>query len=545
MQKSCKNCGVSFEITNDDFAFYKKMDVPTPTFCPDCRQQRRLARRNEKNLYLRTCDMCKNKVVSIYPDGCGFLAYCANCWWSDKWNSGKYGRDFDFNKPFFEQFEKLQKSVPRLALQNQLSVNSDYTNHAKANKNCYMCMDIACCEDCYYCTNFVPYCKNCVDCVAIQNCELCYDCIDARSSYASIGLLDCENCTDCAFLYNCIGCENCFMSYNLRHKKYYIRGRQASKKEYEKIRTGLSSSQNFEHARMEFPEFIKNAPRKYCTLKNCEENVIGDHIEHSKNISRGFYGFKCKDVKFAYDFGEMKDCYDLTEPWKGELQYETHACNDGYNLKFVSIAWDNSYLTYCDLCFNSHYLFGCVGMHNHRYHILNKEYSKEEYEKLVPKIIEYMKKTGEWGEFFPMQLSTFPYNETAAQEYYPLTREKVLALGLKWKNREPREYQKQTYKIPDNIADVPDKITNELLACESCGKNFKIVAQELTFYKQMGIPIPRKCFDCRHTSRMALRNPRKLWSRKCDNCGTEIQSVYDPTRPEKILCEKCYLEILD
>ena len=29
--------------------------------------------------------------------------------------------------------------------------------------------------------------------------------------------------------------------------------------------------------------------------------------------------------------------------------------------------------------------------------------------------------TGEWGEFFPSSLSPFGYNETVAQEYFPLT----------------------------------------------------------------------------------------------------------------------------
>lgn len=520
------------------------MDVPPPTLCPDCRQQRRLIRRNEKNLYLRPCDMCKKQVVSIYPASREFPVYCTNCWWNDKWDSSKYGRNYDFSKPFFEQFADLQKIVPRLALQNQLSENSEYTNHAKANKNCYMCMDIAECEDCYYCTNFVPHCKNCVDCVAIQNCELCYDCTNTKKSYSSFGLLDSQGCSDSAFLYECIGCEKCILCTNLRHKKYFIRNRQATAEEYKKLRDELTSHKNYQNYREEFLKLVEQAPHKYCTLKNCE-NVIGDHVENAKNAHHVFYGYGSKDVKFIYDFGEMKDCYDLTEPWKGELQYETHACNDGYNLKFVSIAWDNSYLTYCDLCFNSHYLFGCIGMHNRRHYILNKQYEKSDYDKLVPKIIEHMKKTKEWGEFFPMQLSTFPYNETVAQEYFPLTREKALSLGLKWKARESREYQKQIYKIPDNIADAPAEIVNELLACESCGKNFKTVAQELTFYKQMGVPIPRKCFDCRHADKMALRNPRKLWQRKCDGCGAQTQSVYDPSCPEKIYCEPCYLKLLD
>jgi hypothetical protein len=52
---------------------------------------------------------------------------------------------------------------------------------------------------------------------------------------------------------------------------------------------------------------------------------------------------------------------------------------------------------------------------------LNKQYTKEEYEKLLPKIIAHMKKTGEWGEFFPISISPFNYEETPAMDYYPLT----------------------------------------------------------------------------------------------------------------------------
>jgi Zn ribbon nucleic-acid-binding protein len=63
--KSCKNCNSSFEITDKDLEFYEKVSpsfngkkylIPSPTFCPDCRQQRRLTFRNERKLYKRKCD---------------------------------------------------------------------------------------------------------------------------------------------------------------------------------------------------------------------------------------------------------------------------------------------------------------------------------------------------------------------------------------------------------------------------------------------------------------------------------------------------------
>ena len=43
-----------------------------------------------------------------------------------------------------------------------------------------------------------------------------------------------------------------------------------------------------------------------------------------------------------------------------------------------------------------------------------------------------MKSTKEWGEFFPTELSAFGYNETVAQEYFPMTEEEVKKQRWKW-----------------------------------------------------------------------------------------------------------------
>lgn len=69
-------------------------------------------------------------------------------------------------------------------------------------------------------------------------------------------------------------------------------------------------------------------------------------------------------------------------------------------------------LTYVENCHSSRDLFGCSGIRHGKYCILNKEYSKKEYFKLKDKLIEHMKKTEEWGEYFPSKMSHFGYNET-------------------------------------------------------------------------------------------------------------------------------------
>ena len=173
---------------------------------------------------------------------------------------------------------------------------------------------------------------------------------------------------------------------------------------------------------------------------------------------------------------------------------------------------------------------------------MNKQYTKEEYETLVPKIIKHMQKTGEWGQFFPPSISPFHYNETSAQDFLPLKKEEVLSMGWKWREDDPHEYKSQSFITPDNISDFTDEMTKEILACNKCGKNYRIIPHELNFYRNLGLPVPRKCHDCRHKERLALRNPSHIYDRRCANCSAEIRTTYSPDQPEKVYCEACYLK---
>ncbi|MEK7547305.1 MAG: zinc-ribbon domain containing protein, partial [Patescibacteria group bacterium] len=145
--KICKNCAKEFPIMEKDQEFYKLMQVPSPTLCYFCRTQRRLSYRNERFLYHRKCGLTEKEIISSFSEDKPFPVYENDAWWSDEYDPLKYGRDFDFNRPFFEQFFELRDSVPRLARQQQKPMwNSDYCNCANQNKNCYLVFSTNRCE---------------------------------------------------------------------------------------------------------------------------------------------------------------------------------------------------------------------------------------------------------------------------------------------------------------------------------------------------------------------------------------------------------------
>jgi hypothetical protein len=279
---------------------------------------------------------------------------------------------------------------------------------------------------------------------------------------------------------------------------------------------------------------------KYANVLS-NENCTGDFIRNSKNCIDCYDVNDSEDSKYVHVGVQVKNLLDCSNMYiKPELCYQVMGVIGTYNVHFSVYVFHSSDVWYSEYCYNSKNLFGCAGLRNKEYCILNKQYSKEDYQKLLPRIIEHMKKNGEWGEFFPMEYTPFCYNETLAQEYFPLSQEEILARGWKWKDEDSREYLVQNYKIPNEIAATPESITSEILACENCRKNYRVIEPELKFYRQLNIPIPDFCPNCRNLERMKLRNPRKLWERNCQNCGTPVQSTYAPDRPETIFCEKCY-----
>ena len=550
MEKKCSQCGQKFEITQDDLAFYEKVSpeiggkkylIPPPTLCPECRQQQRFAFRNEWKFYHRKCDQSGKQLISIYSPDKPYKVYEPVIWWSDVYDPLSYGRAFDFSRPFFEQFAELNRKVPKSAIQNANSENCDYTNYSAENKNCYLVIGGLGARDCLY-SYRVFYSSDLVDCYDLIKCERCYECSESDGLHSSSYCSNSSNCSDCVLCDNCIGCRDCFGCANLRNKRFHIYNTPFTEAEYRKKIATLRPGDPA--IRRDIEKLHKTVPHRFARLIQCESST-GDQLLECQRCTDSYTLKHSQDCRFCAIGENDRDCMDANFFDNSELLYQSTNLEKNYHILFSVLVWYSKECMYCMNCFNSQNLFGCSGMKKHRYSILNKQYSKEEYENLVPKIIEHMKKTGEWAQFFPPSISPFGYNETIAQEYYPLNKSEAIKCELQWHDEEmtQEKYLGPAITIPD-ISDADDSICQKILTCDVTGKPYKIIPQELKFYREMNIPIPRKCPDQRHKERMAQRNPRKLWKRECMKCKKEIQTTYSPERSETVLCEPCYLETI-
>ncbi|MBI3626828.1 hypothetical protein HY224_02175 [Candidatus Uhrbacteria bacterium] len=570
LSQQCLNCKTKFDILPEHLAYYEKLKVPAPTWCPDCRQKRRYAWRNERVLYRRNCDLCRKNIVTIYSPNKPFKVYCPECWWSDKWSALDAGQDFDFSQPFFPQWQKMQLKIPRIALLTKNSTNSDYTNHANNNKSCYMSFGVMDSENMLYCTNIWKESRDSVDCYLGNNeggAELAYQCVDSSKIYkCQFGNL-LKNCNDCFYCYDMRGCSNCFLSYNLRNKQYCFLNKQYTPEEYKKLvdQYHLGSFSVREELLKKYSEVVASqAVHRYAQIEN-STNATGNVISRSKNAIYMFDADETEDCAYSIVVPDVKDTLDAYHVgFDTELVYDSHALIHCYNVHFSHLSYHNSNLEYCDGCHNSENLFACVGLRKNSYCIFNKQYSEAEYQKSRQKIVDHMIKTGEYGQFFPAQLSPFGYNETTGATYMPMTKDEVLRSGWKWEDLVPGTFGKETVKpgqMVDQIKDVPDAALKDIFACVRCQKDYTVIKPELDFYRSQNIPLPRQCPDCRYKGLISRRLPRKLWGRSCNcsgqglegrhknsnehfhgssKCPNKFETAYAPDRPEIIYCEACY-----
>ncbi len=584
-KRICQSCKKEFVIEPEDFQFYDKIKVPPPTWCPDCRYRRRLSWRNTWHLFKKKDARTGKEIFSIFPEESPVKIYDREFWTSDGWDPLDYGRDYGWDKPFFEQFRDLMLDIPLPAHSVTNLVNCQYCTNANDIKGCYLVRAASFTEDSLYLI-WDSGSKRCLESHMTVRCELSYGNVNTTRCYKTFFSVDCEDCQDVVLSKDCIACNSCFGCIGLRNKSYCIFNDQYTKEQYIETMTKLDigSAKNLADTTVRAREVWMKFPHKFMHGRQNTE-VSGDYISNSKNAKQCYRVRGGENIKFCQNLLSeySKDSYDHTNYAENtELVYDSLIIGSGgYNIRFSTHSYpNNKNLEYCFFALNSSDCFGCIGMNNKQYCILNKQYSKEEYEELTKKIREHMssmpyvdvlgRKYG-YGEFFPSELSPFPYEATEAQEFFPLTEEEAKQKGFAAYPTKKQSYSitLKSGDIPDHIKDVKDSILEEVIECahqskcvEECTGAFRVVRDELEFCRKMNIALPRLCPNCRHYSRLVLRNMPKFVRRQCQcagvqsedgvyknsishrhdqsHCSETFETSYAPDRPEIVYCESCY-----
>ncbi len=583
--RNCQNCKNDFYIDLEDFAFYTNRRVPPPTFCFDCRLQRRLVFRNERGLYKAFCDNCGQKTPSVVPNSTGKKVYCNSCFVSDTWDARDYGASYDFAVPFFEQFKKLLHVVPVRALTTSSGtlVDCDYCNTSSHLKNCYLVHGSDNSEDSMYSTELFRGSRNCIDSMQMIGVTNAYGCMKCERSNNIRFSMDCKDSYDLLYCKNLSGCSDCLGSANLKNKKYCLWNVQLSKEEYfQKLAEyDLGSYKVHKEILEKAAKHFQNFPVKYMN-GHTNSDVSGDSIFQSKNCKYSFIVSGGENCTYCYNLvvTSTTDSMDYSD-WgaKASRIYESQSCGANIqDLKFCFFVTKNSMACeYSAHCSNCQYLFGCVGLRNKEYCIFNVQYTKEDYAVEVEKIKRHMEDMPyrdnvgniyRYGEFFPAELSLYFYNDTTAQNVYTLTKSEAEVKGFLWsEKKENISHDTDIYlssALPDTLCGEVEDFIEVPISCAHtklsethpyCLGEYLITKREYSWYREGNFPLPRACYNCRYFERLAQSMlPPKLWTRTCtcdqtghDHsavCPNKIETAYAPERSERVYCESCYQKVM-
>ena len=385
--------------------------------------------------------------------------------------------------------------MPHVSLYTRNAENSYYTNYTLNLKNCYLIFGGANDEDCLY-GRFVSGCSDCVDCFSIYGCELCYETTASHSCYQCLYCTYCRNCSGCLMIEDCESCTNCIMCCGLQREEYCILNQRVGRDRFEAFMQQLVPLTEEKTARLKerFAELRARRKSRSCHIY-MSENCTGDMIFNSRNCESCSDINECEDCKYVNFSPKSKNSHDATYNAPDGVQFSYEVCSTvgAYSCLATFLCWYCSSSYYCMECHNSKNLFGCVGLRNKEYCLLNRQYSREAYEALVPRVIEQMRQTGEWGEYFSPALSFFGYNETIAGDHFPCAEEQARKAGFTWHREETGEPSRGEAESP------------AVRICSATGKAFKLIAAELSFYERMKIAPPTRCPEERYLERLQRR----------------------------------------
>ncbi|MBT7736878.1 hypothetical protein HN709_04265, partial [Candidatus Peregrinibacteria bacterium] len=306
----CKQCQSEFEHLSGEEDAYKKFQCPPPSECSDCRKRRRMSFRNERRLYHNKSHKSGRLIITLYPPDTPFKIIDQDEWWDDSFDATEYGRDYDFSRPFFEQFRDLQRDVPRWSRIFMNCENSDFTNNCANTRNSYLAFSCHDSEDLYYCVRSNRS-NNCIDCHTISACEYCSSCIDCDKCHNVHFSQSAENSHDSYYLFDCNACSDCIMCVGLRQAKYRILNKQYTKEEYEKYKKDFlkrlwTDGKNIEAMFEDLKKQIKHRNVQIINSDNCS----GNFIVNSKNVTNGFNISDSQDCINVFHSDRLKNCYD-------------------------------------------------------------------------------------------------------------------------------------------------------------------------------------------------------------------------------------------
>lgn len=545
---TCSVSGEKFQISDLEIELRQKAGFDTlPTTAPWVRMRHRGAFWPHWHLYRRKCDRTGQFIISVFSPDCPYPV-----WYRKEWleHADPPSAEFDPDQAVFPQMWEFFQRSPLPHKNGTGNQNCEYSDDCWYSKNCYLAHSIVECEDLKYCYRIL-YIKDCQFCAFTFHSELCTDAINCYRCFDVRYALHCRNCHNCSFLYDCRNCSDCLFCFNLRNKQYCIGNRQLTKEQFEmeKKKWNFASRTVYDQAKEHFAHMMKTlAWHRAAFVDKCHEST-GNFLDNCKNCHNCYFTGNTEDGTNGIRGDiNVKSSTDMMGFFESELLCDTVQVQDKcYTIQASHNCTQCRFCTYCAYCFQCEHCFGCCGLVGKKYHIFNRKYSPKEYEKLRAKIVEKMKETGEWTQFFPGYFAPNPYDESWSINHFPLTDSEKKTLGFRLSSpverRDPKALSPD--KIPDTAEDVAEELSQKVFWDPVLHRPFKILKADIAFAQKMQVPLPNTFYTRRLRENFAwLFFDGKMRETTCGRSGAKIHTTWPEEYDGRILSEAEYLKVI-
>jgi hypothetical protein len=309
----------------------------------------------------------------------------------------------------------------------------------------------------------------------------------------------------------------------------------------------LHSRKGLAHLQDEFLKHIREDVVHKTDQNFNSENSIGNYLFNTKNVYTGYFWESSEDCACAFRGAENKNVYNSVGMYKSELCSYSVQCTEIYQVSHAYYSANCKFSYYIDQCVDSKYLFGCVGLKKREYCIFNKQYTKDEYEELVPKLLEKIDEEYGLDKFYPPQCAYSGYNTSLCAFNIREDQTSATAKGFTWDELPPVETIPGIpgADLPDSAEDVDGSYIKNVIICSITKRPYNFTEHEIEFYKNAHLPFPEHYPELRQLKRFQLIPPIETHTSRCDNCGTEITTCFTPSDGHQhVVCDACYEKLV-
>jgi hypothetical protein len=153
-----------------------------------------------------------------------------------------------------------------------------------------------------------------------------------------------------------------------------------------------------------------------------------------------------------------------------------------------------------------------------------------------------MLRRGEYGEFFPLSFSPFPYNGSLANLSHTMSKEEVEKKGAWWYESPASDFGGKVINVESikKISEITDEMLQGAFVGAKDNRPFRVTPEELRFYRGHNLLLPDAHPETRIKNRFVWLNYMNLDDVVCKKCGVNFLSSLPKNFQQNLLCPECY-----